>query len=83
MTNKYEHLQMDCPHCGAHCNVSLDAVWKGDVFLHWNKEYNEAEYDLADSTLDYEDYYFVCDACGGTLFNTWEELEEHFKEENK
>lgn len=82
MGSKYNHLQMDCPHCGAHCNVLLNATWTGDVFLHWNSDSNEAEYDLADSTLDYEGCEFTCDACGRVLFDSWYELEEHFRKEN-
>jgi len=83
MSSKYKHLQMVCPHCGATCNVALSATWTGDVFLHWNAETNEAEYDLADSTLDYECCDLLCDACGSALFDTWEEMENYFRKERK
>ena len=76
---KSKHLKMVCPHCSANCNVVLSATWTGDVFLHWDDESDEAQYDLADSTLDYETCEFVCDCCGEVLFDSWEELEEHFR----
>ena len=83
MSSKYKHIKMVCPNCGKECNVVMSALWLGDVFLHWNAEDKQVDYDLADSTLDYETCDLVCDRCGEALFNDFEELEDYLSKKEE